>query len=81
MEGPLPSSQERKERLPPPLPLPHQGRQPSTTQTSAPSDPKNFCIYRLALAVRSMTFFRNFFFMSLFWLGLSIHKIPRELEV
>lgn len=29
----------------------------------------------------SMTFFWNFFFTSLFWLGSGIHKIPREREV
>lgn len=29
----------------------------------------------------SVTFFWNFFFTSLFWLGSGIHKIPREQEV
>ena len=55
-ERPLLSSQERKgslHSLPPPrFPLSLHCPQPSTTQASAPSDPKNFCIYRLALAVQ-----------------------------
>lgn len=33
------------------------------------------------LSYRSVTLLWNFFFTSLFWLGSSIHKIPREWEV
>jgi len=40
-----------------------------------------FDIYRFALAVWACDLFLKLFLTSLFWLGLGIHKIPREREV